>query len=60
MISWVYAGNGVHNAGIVLVIAEQCLHRIKASSASHAFLPVKRLEVLKDPGSYLGRAAVPS
>lgn len=60
IIFWVCSRNGVGNVGIALVITEQCLHRVKASSASHTSPPVRRLEVCKNLGGYLGRTADPS
>jgi len=47
---WICPGNSIDNNREVFVIAEQCLHSIKASSASHTAPTASGLRVHKELG----------
>jgi len=57
---WICADNSVDHTQMFLVTAEQCLHRVKASSAPHSSPPGSRLGGNKKLGGDIAGTSVPS
>ena len=57
---WICAENSVDNTGMIFLIAEQCLHRLKGFSGPHDVPPARRLEVHQKLGGGTARTTDPN